>query len=67
MYVYAGDICVHIYVCVMSTILMYVLAVQTIVQEEDTQALTEPIIAPVKKHKFSIQEQELPRTVYEIE
>ena len=41
--------------------------IQTIVQEEDTQALTEPIIAPVKKNKFSFQEQELPKTVYEIE
>ena len=41
--------------------------VETIVQEEDTQALTEPIIAPVKKNKFSFQEQDLPRTVYEIE
>ena len=40
---------------------------QTIVQEEDTQPLTEPIIAPVKKHKFSLQEQELPKTSYEIE
>lgn len=41
--------------------------VETIVQEEDTQPLTEPIIAPVKKHKFSLREQELPKTSYEIE
>ena len=40
---------------------------QTIVQEEDTQPLTEPIIAPVKKHKFSHVEQELPATSYEVE
>jgi len=46
---------------------VYGAEVETVVQEEDTQPLTEPIIAPVKKHKFSIQEQELPSTVYEIE
>ena len=40
---------------------------QTIVQEEDTQPLTEPIIAPVKKNKFSHVEQELPATSYEVE
>ena len=40
---------------------------QTVVQEEDTQPLTEPIIAPVKKHKFSFREQDLPNTVYNIE
>ena len=41
--------------------------VETVVQEEDTQPLTEPIVAPVKKHKFSYKEQELPSTVYNIE
>lgn len=41
--------------------------VETIVQEEDTQALTEPIIAPVKKKKFSHVEQEFPNTVYNLE
>ncbi|GFS72205.1 116 kDa U5 small nuclear ribonucleoprotein component [Nephila pilipes] len=41
--------------------------VETIVQEEDTQALTEPIIAPVKKKKFSYVEQELPNTKYNLE
>ncbi|GBO31928.1 U5 small nuclear ribonucleoprotein component [Araneus ventricosus] len=41
--------------------------VETIVQEEDTQALTEPIIAPVKKKKFSYVEQELPHTKYDLE
>ncbi|XP_065897032.1 116 kDa U5 small nuclear ribonucleoprotein component-like [Dysidea avara] len=41
--------------------------VETIVQEEDTQPLTEPIIAPVKKMKFSHQEQELPQTTYSVE
>ncbi|CAF4448637.1 unnamed protein product, partial [Rotaria magnacalcarata] len=33
----------------------------------DTQALTEPIIAPVKKAKFSFVEQEIPETVYDLE
>uniref|UniRef100_A0A8C5QKV5 116 kDa U5 small nuclear ribonucleoprotein component n=1 Tax=Leptobrachium leishanense TaxID=445787 RepID=A0A8C5QKV5_9ANUR len=38
--------------------------VETIVQEEDTQPLTEPIIKPVKAKKFSVMEQGLPITVY---
>ncbi|XP_067650550.1 116 kDa U5 small nuclear ribonucleoprotein component-like [Haliotis asinina] len=41
--------------------------VETIVQEEDTQPLTEPIIAPVKKKKFSMAEQDLPETTYNME
>ncbi|XP_052095208.1 116 kDa U5 small nuclear ribonucleoprotein component-like [Mytilus californianus] len=41
--------------------------VETIVQEEDTQPLTEPIIAPVKKKKFTMAEQDLPDTVYNME
>uniref|UniRef100_A0A8C9ELD8 Elongation factor Tu GTP binding domain containing 2 n=1 Tax=Pavo cristatus TaxID=9049 RepID=A0A8C9ELD8_PAVCR len=41
--------------------------VETIVQEEDTQPLTEPIIKPVKTKKFSLMEQTLPVTVYEME
>ncbi|XP_060572589.1 116 kDa U5 small nuclear ribonucleoprotein component-like [Ruditapes philippinarum] len=41
--------------------------VETIVQEEDTQPLSEPIIAPVKKKKFSMAEQDLPDTVYNME
>lgn len=41
--------------------------IQTIVQEEDTQPLTEPIVAPVKKLKFSYVEQDLPATTYEVE
>jgi U5 small nuclear ribonucleoprotein component len=40
---------------------------QTIVHEEDTQALTEPIIAPIKKKKFTLADQELPSTAYNIE
>lgn len=41
--------------------------VETIVQEEDTQALTEPIIAPVKRKKFAYTEQDLPCTKYNLE
>ncbi|KAK0057912.1 116 kDa U5 small nuclear ribonucleoprotein component [Biomphalaria pfeifferi] len=41
--------------------------VETIVQEEDTQPLTEPIIAPIKNKKFSMVEQDLPTTTYNIE
>uniref|UniRef100_A0ACB8ET38 U5 small nuclear ribonucleoprotein component n=1 Tax=Sphaerodactylus townsendi TaxID=933632 RepID=A0ACB8ET38_9SAUR len=41
--------------------------VETIVQEEDTQPLTEPIIKPVKTKKFSLMEQTLPLTVYEMD
>lgn len=38
--------------------------VETIVQEEDTQPLTEPIIAPVKSTKWGRHEKDLPRTTY---
>lgn len=41
--------------------------VETIVQEEDAQALDKPLIEPVKKLKFQIKEQELPETTYEME
>uniref|UniRef100_A0AAQ5X5C1 116 kDa U5 small nuclear ribonucleoprotein component n=1 Tax=Amphiprion ocellaris TaxID=80972 RepID=A0AAQ5X5C1_AMPOC len=41
--------------------------VETIVQEEDTQPLTEPIIKPVKNRQFTLMEQELPATVYDME
>ena len=33
--------------------------VETIVQEEDAQPLTEPIIAPVRKNKFQHVEQQV--------
>ena len=39
--------------------------VETLVQEEDAQPLTEPIIAPVKKNKFQYVEQDLPATTYD--
>uniref|UniRef100_A0A0K2U2M1 116 kDa U5 small nuclear ribonucleoprotein component n=1 Tax=Lepeophtheirus salmonis TaxID=72036 RepID=A0A0K2U2M1_LEPSM len=38
--------------------------VETIVHEEDAQPLSEPIVAPVKKHKFQFIEQKLPETSY---
>ncbi|TRY59810.1 hypothetical protein DNTS_035239 [Danionella cerebrum] len=41
--------------------------VETIVQEEDTQPLTEPIIKPVRMKQFTLMEQELPATVYDME
>lgn len=41
--------------------------VETIVQEEDTQALTVPLVAPIKKKKFQLKEQNLPETVYNME
>ena len=41
--------------------------VETIVHEEDAQALTEPIIAPVKRSRFSVVEQDVPETTYELE
>jgi 116 kDa U5 small nuclear ribonucleoprotein component len=46
---------------------LYGLEVETIVQEEDNQTRTEPIIAPVKKAKFSLAEQEIPETNYDLE
>ncbi|CAF4054230.1 unnamed protein product, partial [Rotaria sordida] len=50
-----------------SAIEVYGPDVETVVQEEDTQALTEPVIAPVKKAKFSLVEQEIPETIYDLE
>ena len=41
--------------------------VETIVHEEDAQPLTEPIIAPVKRSRFSLVEQDVPNTTYELE
>ncbi|XP_020611466.1 116 kDa U5 small nuclear ribonucleoprotein component-like [Orbicella faveolata] len=41
--------------------------VETVVQEEDTQPLTEPIIKPVAKKKFFHAEQDLPTTTYDVE
>ncbi|KAI9302246.1 hypothetical protein BJ944DRAFT_233207 [Cunninghamella echinulata] len=38
--------------------------VETMVQEEDTQPLTEPIIKPVEIRKFIVSEKDLPDTRY---
>lgn len=38
--------------------------VETLVQEEDTQPLSEPIVAPVQQKKFAIKEAELPPVYY---
>jgi len=38
--------------------------VETLVQDEDTQPLTEPIIQPIKIKKATIVEKDLPETVY---
>jgi U5 small nuclear ribonucleoprotein component len=38
--------------------------VETLVQEEDAQPLTEPIIAPVKVRRWVIQEKNMPETRY---
>lgn len=39
--------------------------VETLVQEEDAQPLTEPIIAPVKIRKWTIEEKGLPETRFD--
>lgn len=41
--------------------------VETVVQEEDAQALDKPLIEPVKHKNFQVQEQELPETKYDME
>uniref|UniRef100_A0A914E5E5 Tr-type G domain-containing protein n=1 Tax=Acrobeloides nanus TaxID=290746 RepID=A0A914E5E5_9BILA len=41
--------------------------VETLVQEEDAQPLTEPIVKPVKQRKFAAAEKLLPQTVYKKE
>ncbi|KAK3393595.1 P-loop containing nucleoside triphosphate hydrolase protein [Podospora didyma] len=39
--------------------------VETMVQEEDAQPLTQPIIAPVEQKKFSIEEADLPPVLFD--
>ncbi|XP_014211080.1 116 kDa U5 small nuclear ribonucleoprotein component [Copidosoma floridanum] len=41
--------------------------VETLVQEEDAQPLDKPLIAPAKKAKFQIKQQQLPETTYNID
>nr|CAG4649929.1 EOG090X00RJ [Sida crystallina] len=50
-----------------SALEVYGPGVETLVQEEDAQPLTEPIIAPIKRKKFQVAEQELPETTYNME
>ncbi|KAG0644805.1 P-loop containing nucleoside triphosphate hydrolase protein [Tuber brumale] len=40
----------------------YGAGVETLVQEEDAQPLSEPIIAPIKVKKFTVEEADLPKT-----
>lgn len=39
--------------------------VETLVHEEDTQPLSEPIIAPVKVRKWAVEEKDLPVTRFD--
>lgn len=39
--------------------------VEALVQEEDAQPLSEPIIAPLKKRAFRIEEKDMPRTTFD--
>ncbi|KAI5288825.1 hypothetical protein KEM52_001010, partial [Ascosphaera acerosa] len=47
-----------------SALQVYGEQVETLVEEEDAQPLSQPIIAPVTTKKFSIQESDLPRVHY---
>lgn len=44
---------------------MYGPDVETLVQEEDAQLLTEPIVAPIKVRKWVVQEKNMPETRYD--
>ena len=44
---------------------MYGQDVETLVQEEDAQPLTEPIIAPVKTRKWAVEEKGMPETRFD--
>ncbi|CAO4369144.1 unnamed protein product [Caenorhabditis nigoni] len=50
-----------------SALEVYGEGVETLVQEEDAQPLTEPIVKPVSKKKFQAAEHRLPETVYKKE
>ena len=39
--------------------------VETLVEEEDAQPLTQPIVAPVQQKKFAVQEADLPNVFYD--
>ncbi|KAI8063798.1 P-loop containing nucleoside triphosphate hydrolase protein [Gongronella butleri] len=46
---------------------VYGTEVEALVQEEDTQPLSEPIIKPVEQRKFMVQESDLPYTTFKKE
>ena len=39
--------------------------VETLVQEEDAQPLSEPIIAPIKVRKWTVEEKDMPKTRFD--
>jgi U5 small nuclear ribonucleoprotein component len=39
--------------------------VETLVQEEDAQPLSEPIIAPIKVRKWTVEEKDMPQTRFD--
>ena len=39
--------------------------VETLVQEEDAQPLSEPIIAPIKVRKWTVEEKNMPQTRFD--
>ncbi|CAB3403673.1 unnamed protein product [Caenorhabditis bovis] len=50
-----------------SAVEVYGEGVETLVEEEDAQALTEPIVKPISKKKFQAAEHQLPNTTYKKE
>ena len=44
---------------------LYGADVETMVQEEDAQPLTEPIIAPIKVRKWTVEEKDMPETRFD--
>ena len=44
---------------------VYGTEVETLVEEEDAQPLTEPIVAPVEQKKFTIEEVDVPRVFFD--
>ena len=39
--------------------------VETLVQEEDAQPLSEPIVAPIKVRKWTVEEKDMPETRFD--
>lgn len=39
--------------------------VETLVQEEDAQPLSEPIVAPIKIRKWAVEEKDMPETRFD--